>query len=579
MLTILAIAIVSFTSISNRKKEEAYGLVKEQIMTAAQQYFSSNEYLFEGLSGDAFGTISLGKMVNDGYLNKVVDPRTGKSLSYCTVVEVKKTEGRYVTRFVEESTNAVGQDCDVSSTIMVSETGGPAIEVLTKGTKKDDDWYVTPVVIDVKGSTNNNGPITEMKKCYNAGNTSCTTFNGNPLSYTSVAGGGATYKETYSTDMDYHTYCYQLKNTNGKIARACTGAKIDKTPPKCTFAAADAADGSNGWYRKDKVNLKITGMSSDVKSWGWKTDQWDSSSKYSYANCPGGTCTISNISDLYISAEGQRTAQVYMTDEAGNRGSCSTNTIKIDRTPPTCSIAVSGTKGNKVGGVQWYIKNNATFTLNKAKKAGLSSITTYGLATSRKSTNKATTATMGNGGQATYYGYVKDEAGNEGECNSGAVGVETSVTLSFDAASTNNATSVNNRNNKVFNTTKSGVCGFGSCTNIKCRTDSGLGTVCPEAYFARACKNVGGYTRYFKVTSASAGSNVSVNDDGAVKQVETVSRYGCSKTDNYYYRGCETNANGRQIDVTGHNYQYTSPAGLTSNTVRLYVEYRANCGY
>ena len=37
MLSILAIAIVSFIGISNKKKQESYDLVKEQIITAAEQ--------------------------------------------------------------------------------------------------------------------------------------------------------------------------------------------------------------------------------------------------------------------------------------------------------------------------------------------------------------------------------------------------------------------------------------------------------------------------------------------------------------------------------------------------------------
>ena len=40
MLSILAIAIVSFIGISNKKKKESYDLVKEQIITAAEQYFN-----------------------------------------------------------------------------------------------------------------------------------------------------------------------------------------------------------------------------------------------------------------------------------------------------------------------------------------------------------------------------------------------------------------------------------------------------------------------------------------------------------------------------------------------------------
>lgn len=728
MISILGIAIVAFINISNRKKEEAYQNVKGQIELAAEQFFDTNRYLFEGLTENGTkGEISLGKLVNDGYLTKVTDPRTGKALSYCTIIEVKKENGAYVTSLKEGSgASNDPKDCASDNTIEIVEAGGPKIEVKASGNKLigTSIWFTSNAKMNVKAETNKNGAISEIRKCTSNTGGCVPTGNNNESVVFSMNNGKVNLSESLLEEMNRRTYCYQAKNVAGKIARACDTASVDLNPPTCTntvvgsknnstvdnwyniatgapvitfngtdsmskikgnstikpaisqgsktykhtfednaghkkecsvtvkydnvaptckMATTTGPDGSNGWYRKERVDLKITNMSNDVKSWGWKTNQWDSGEKYTFKNCPSGNC---NVSDLYITAEGKRTASVYMKDQAGNSGSCSAGEIKIDRTPPTCasnngttswtnqnrtitqncqdsvsgcsansvsksfttstktsslqikdnagntrtcninvyvdknkpscSVAISGTKGNKVGNVQWYIKNNVTIKLNQSKVSGWSPISTYGLATSKKSTNKATSATGGNNLKTTYYGYVKDAAGNEAECNSGPFGVETGVTLAFDAGSTGNAKS--NRNGKpVFDTNKSGVCKFGNCGNIMCRTDSGLSTSCPKAYFARACRNVGGYTRYFKVTGASVGTNVSVNDNGAVKQTDTVNRYNCSKTGKYYFKGCDKS--GGQIDVSGHEYQYTSPAGSTSNKIRLYVEYRADCGY
>lgn len=61
MLTILGIAIVSFISVSDRKKEEAWQQVISQIEVAAKEYFVSNEYLFEGLTEGSSGSITVGK--------------------------------------------------------------------------------------------------------------------------------------------------------------------------------------------------------------------------------------------------------------------------------------------------------------------------------------------------------------------------------------------------------------------------------------------------------------------------------------------------------------------------------------
>lgn len=737
MISILGIAIVAFINISNRKKEEAYQNVKGQVELAAEQYFETNKYLFEGLvENGTTGEISLGKLVNDGYLNKVTDPRTGKALSYCTIIEVKKKDGAYETTLKEGGAVSDNpQDCEKDNTIKVVEAGGPDIDVVATGDKGNGVWLINNAKMKATAKTKSNGAIAEMKRCISKNNNGCTTFN-DKVNYT-VNGGEATSVEALN-QMKANTYCYQAKNVAGKTARGCQTASVDLEDPTCTntvagqknnnmfngwynvntgkptitFNGADsmsgikkgdetikvtniaqgtktythvfkdeagrskscsvvvnydnvaptckiatktAADGANGWFRKSQVDLKITNMVNDVKAWGWKTEQWDSGEKYTYGNCPSGNC---NVGDLFITAEGKRTVQVYMTDRAGNKGACSTS-VKIDRTPPTCSsnngttswtnqnrtitqncqdsvsgctansvskafttstktsslqikdnagntkdcnvnvyidknkptcsVAIAGTKGNKVGNVQWYIKNNVTVSLKQTKASGWSPVSTYGLATTKKSTNKTTSKTLSNSGGGTYYGYVKDAAGNEAECNSAPFGVETSVTLTFDAGKTNNTTT-NNDNKAVFKSGVTNICKFGSCSNIMCRTNSGKTQSCPSGNFARACKFVsshGGYSRYFKVTAASVGTNKSVNDDDNKSSfnVTTNNRRGCRTNSNgkftnsttYYWNSC--GSSGTPADMTRNVYTYKTPAGNTSSAVTLYVEYIGECGY
>ena len=62
MLSILGIAVVSLINTSNKKKEEAWQQVKGQIETAATEYFTANEYLFEGISdktADAYVAVGM----------------------------------------------------------------------------------------------------------------------------------------------------------------------------------------------------------------------------------------------------------------------------------------------------------------------------------------------------------------------------------------------------------------------------------------------------------------------------------------------------------------------------------------
>lgn len=72
MLSILGIAIITLVGASNRKKEEAWTSVKEQIETAAVEYLSSNEYLFEGLGDGGIASIPLQTLVELDYIIRLL---------------------------------------------------------------------------------------------------------------------------------------------------------------------------------------------------------------------------------------------------------------------------------------------------------------------------------------------------------------------------------------------------------------------------------------------------------------------------------------------------------------------------
>lgn len=65
MLSILGIAIVSLIGISSAKKKEAWQQIKQQVETAAVEYFTANEYLFEDMSDNVDAYISVGKLVEE----------------------------------------------------------------------------------------------------------------------------------------------------------------------------------------------------------------------------------------------------------------------------------------------------------------------------------------------------------------------------------------------------------------------------------------------------------------------------------------------------------------------------------
>ena len=85
VLSITGIVIASLVSLNKRKQNEAWNQIKEEIETAAKDYFYANEYLYEDLTEDYEATVSVGKLVSEDYLVKITDPRTNKKISNCSV--------------------------------------------------------------------------------------------------------------------------------------------------------------------------------------------------------------------------------------------------------------------------------------------------------------------------------------------------------------------------------------------------------------------------------------------------------------------------------------------------------------
>ncbi len=88
--------------------------------------------------------------------------------------------------------------------------------------------------------------------------------------------------------------------------------------------------------------------------------------------------------------------------------------IKItDVTPPTCTLTLSGTKGNN----NWY-RGNVEVRMTRDDGNG-SGVDKYGLTSEDEVTyNSKTIAVHSSDGEdITYYGYVKDMVGNEGKCS------------------------------------------------------------------------------------------------------------------------------------------------------------------
>ena len=154
----------------------------------------------------------------------------------------------------------------------------------------------------------------------------------------------------------------------------------------------------------------------------------------------GQTSTTGVLTHSAETASVTYTAEV--TNAAGT-GTC-TATFKVDKTKPTCTVTPSGTTS---GG--WYTED-ATITLTRQDSGTVASgvasaydFTTSATATyNQSSTNSSITATQGNTTGVTYYGYVKDKAGNTNSCHTSTIKVDkTKPTASIETTATLKATS------------------------------------------------------------------------------------------------------------------------------------------
>ena len=356
MLSILGIAIISLVSASNRKKEEAWTSVKEQIETAAVEYLSSNEYLFEGLSDEATASIPLQTFVELDYINKVTDPRTGKALNKCNYVEVTKSKYKYNATYKDSD----DKSCTTGSVLKITEPGAPTLnvdvtELSIKKLIRSTVWYKDGAKFDA--STDRGASITS---CYTTSNSDCDPQNDNSsleLDYTG------------KSKISQIRACFKATNSSSKSTKECVSINVDNTAPTCAVSS-----NPNIWTNKD---VTITGKCSDSES----------------------GCSSSKVITT-IKTEGKKSySPGTVTDNLGHSTTCGTKTVYIDKTAPKISL----------------IRNNGSVAINGEATDSLSGVASYSW--DRKSWASYTKAVSKNdvptyGKQNTHTFYVKDKAGN-----------------------------------------------------------------------------------------------------------------------------------------------------------------------
>ena len=261
------------------------------------------------------------------------------------------------------------------------DTVAPSCTLKSSGTPGNSGWYKGNITISFNSKTDATSGVASYGIT-----TSTNASYGNNSSATQTA------------DTKGITYYGYVKDAAGHTNKCSISVKKDSTAPTCTVTKSGTV-GNNSWY-KSNVTVKLSSRNdstSGVASYGLST-----STSATYNNSTSATYS-SNTSGI--------TYYGYVRDAAGNTGKCST-WFKMDKTAPSCSISASGTPGNN----SWY-RSNVTLSLSRSDN--LSGVASYGLTTSSSASyngSASATRTSDTSG-ITYYGYVKDAAGNTNKCS------------------------------------------------------------------------------------------------------------------------------------------------------------------
>ena len=143
-----------------------------------------------------------------------------------------------------------------------------------------------------------------------------------------------------------------------------------------------------------------------------ESSEWINSTRTIIVECndTDSGCLRSRFSRTFRESTVDSTIEI--SDKAGNVTSCPVS-VKLDKTTPTCELEVEGGTPEANG----WISGNVKVKI-KSKTDGQSGLLTYGIGTSiNPDYNRNTVLDLTNvNGLVTVFGYVKDNAGNEGVC-------------------------------------------------------------------------------------------------------------------------------------------------------------------
>ena len=562
-LSVMGLAVLSTIAISNRRKKQAYEEVKQQVMTAAKQYFDSNAYLFDRDEVDG-GVITVAMLVNGDYLNKVTNPITGKPLNVCDKVRVTKLNGIYKSDYIEYDSEDNDGICDNVIEIIsnddvetptitlkyykVGDTKHTAIKASTTSyfNKSDLGSSTLGVYVTHTGAS--------LYTCVSEDKSKCNNYSSQPVSIKT------NYEDetTYYKDTTPKTVCY--KSVNGDVfTEKCVTIGVDKTEP--TFNTKMYVKNScDDITNHSGLSIYSTSLPKYKNGWA-KTcvftnvedlhDNLTANPTVTFTTT-GATSNVANKKQNYRNIDAAGTSYVTYTacDVAKNCTTGTKQTIKIDKTNPKCgTFSYSGTEGEN----SWYRSDRVNITTTTPTdetskvdtwywyNTNSSGEYVYGGSNYDKQTSYYLSET-GTNRKAKYIVY--DKAGRETTCITKAINIDrtapkvkVSIYHRKNTTDTSGVNGYNNYSKKVDERTVQGTTSDSSnCTN---RSMCGYGWFNGNSNPPRGTYNQYGFSIYIEDLQSDVSKVISHWNESGQTDVDDNAKYGWDTT-NKKYKNCSS---------------------------------------
>lgn len=336
MLSILALAIISITKVNDRFKERSFESVKDEVITAAKEYFNVNTYYLEPLgpqNASATVKVSIGELVNNDYLNSVTNPITGKKLNYCDYVLVEKKDKKLTYTYKEDSTTDPSS-CNVHSYVEV--TPAPNLGTIEKeyigkiGNEYDGkQWYKRNSTVEYDTGKISPGVVVKLTANLKGSDYRVLAMevNGKKLPIVEDKDGKTTYDTVYDT-LSYGTSVTDAKTTKYTVTYIndeddsiltrhvyINDLYVDIDPPSCKITVLGAKKDNDTYYCYTANLLnRLTFILPEI--------EFNPKVIYTYTDNESGATVPIKIDEL---TPGMTLLSSDVYDHAGNENKCSRN--------------------------------------------------------------------------------------------------------------------------------------------------------------------------------------------------------------------------------------------------------------